>query len=510
MISISERNRRVKDVAGALFFCSYEYLKKMLPSLVVFAGKSFFRKWNFLLSYPPPQRLRIALESLGPTYIKIGQMLSTRVDVFPEEFIKELEKLQDQVPPVSVEAVFQVLGDMRKRFVEFSEEPIGSGSIAQVHTAVLKTGEKVAVKVIKPGVEKHIRKDVTILKLLVSKLSRFIKPLREYRVLSIVEEFERILLDEFDLTKEASYMEMFRKFAIEKEPRLVIPKVYWDYTNRDVLVSEFIKGIKLTNVENLKNFDRKKLAEDFVIVVNRQIFELSVFHGDLHPGNIFVLDDGRLAFVDFGIIGRLCPDTFSAFFMFSYAVMKKDVDLIIAALKMVGAIENDVNEQLLKRELLIFLDKYYNRPLSKIDAEKFFYEELSITKQFNLLLPEELLVLLKTVTHTESIARIIYPDFTLPSVLHPYLKKLIPKFLIEDVRRRTMRTAVSYASFFERLPGMLEKGALNEKDNWRDNVPILEAAFLFGGATVLAFKPLLLPLYLISVGAYIFLKKGEN
>jgi len=508
LISIAERNERLRDILGALFFCSYEYLSNHLPFILLKTGKVLFRKWKFLLDYPPPERLRIALETLGPTYIKIGQMLSTRVDVFSEEFIRELEKLQDRVPPAPTEEIISVLGSMRDEFVEFSNEPIGSGSIAQVHTAVLKSGEKVAVKIIKPGVEKHIKKDITILKLLVNKLARFVKPIRDYRVPFIVEEFERVLLDEFDLTKEASYMEMFRQFAIEKEPRLVIPKVYWDYTNRNVLVSEFIEGTKLTDVEKLENIDRRKLAEDFVIVVNRQIFELSVFHGDLHPGNIFVLDDGRLAFVDFGIIGRLCPDTFSAFFMFSYAVMKKDVDLIIEALKMVGAIGKDVNEQLLKRELLIFLDKYYNRPLSKIDAEKFFYEELAITKQFNLVLPEELLVLLKTVTHTESVARIIYPEFTLPPVLQPYLKKLIPKFLLDDFRRRTMKTAVSYTSFMQRLPSLLEK-KLTEKEK-KDYFPLLESAFLLGGACVLSFKPLLLPLYLAGAGAYIFFKKGEE
>ncbi|WP_022846508.1 AarF/ABC1/UbiB kinase family protein [Desulfurobacterium sp. TC5-1] len=508
MISIGERNRRVKDITGALFFCNYEYLKEKLPASLLWLGKLFFRRWNFLLEYSPPVRLRVALERLGPTYIKIGQMLSTRVDVFPEEYIKELEKLQDDVPPAPVDEILEVLGDIRNAFKEFSEKPIGSGSIAQVHTAVLKNGQKVAVKVIKPGVEEQIRKDVTILKLLVRKLSKFIKPLRDYRIPSIIEEFERVLLDEFDLTKEASYMEMFRKFAEEKEPRLVIPAVYWKYTNRNVLVSEFIKGTKLTDLENLEKFNRKKLAEDFVILVNRQIFELSVFHGDLHPGNIFVLDDGRLAFVDFGIIGRLSPDTFSAFFMFSYAVMKKDVDMIVEALKKVGAVGDNVNEQLLKRELLVFLDKYYNRPLSKIDAEKFFYEELAITRQFNVVLPEELLVLLKTVTHTESVARIICPDFTLPPVLQPYLKKLMPKFMVEDFRRRTMKAAASYASLIEQFPELVEKSLKSRKTE--RELPLIESSFILGFSIILATKPVVAPLYLLFAALYPFLKGGND
>ncbi|WP_456397397.1 ABC1 kinase family protein [Desulfurobacterium sp.] len=509
MISIKERNRRVKDVTGALFFCSYEYLKTKVPSSFLRFGRLIFRKWKFLLDYPPPVRLRIALETLGPTYIKIGQMLSTRVDVFPEEYIKELEKLQDNVPPVPLEDILKVLGNMKEAFVEFSERPIGSGSIAQVHTAVLRNGKKVAVKVIKPGVEDHIKKDVAILKLLVKKLSRFVKPLRDYRIPSIIEEFERVLLDEFDLTKEASYMEMFRKFAEEKEPRLVIPAVYWEYTKRDVLVSEFINGTKLTNLKNLEKFDRRKLAEDFVILVNRQIFELSVFHGDLHPGNIFVLDDGRFAFVDFGIIGRLSPDTFSAFFMFSYAVMKRDVDMIVEALKKVGAVGDNVDEQLLKRELLIFLDKYYNRPLSKIDAEKFFYEELAITRQFKVILPEELLVLLKTVTHTESIARIIYPDFTLPPVLQPYLKRLIPKFILEDFRRRTMKATAAYASLVENFPELLEKSLKKDKIK-KEEMPILEASFILGFSIILAAKPIMTPVYLLFVFLYLFFKGGND
>ncbi|WP_457567478.1 ABC1 kinase family protein [Desulfurobacterium sp.] len=507
MISIGERNKRVKDVTGALFFCGYEYLKEKAPSIFIKSGKVFFRKWQFLLDYPPPVRLRIALEKLGPAYIKIGQMLSTRVDVFPEEYIRELEKLQDDVPPAPVEEILEVLGDVRSAFKEFSEKPIGSGSIAQVHTAILKDGRKVAVKVIKPGVEWQIKMDVAILKLLVNRLAGFIKPLKDYRIPSIIEEFERVLLDEFDLTKEASYMEMFRKFAEEREPRLVVPAVYWEYTSRNVLVSEFIKGTKLTDVKNLEKFDRRKLAEDFVILVNRQIFELSVFHGDLHPGNVFVLDDGRLAFVDFGIIGRLSPDTFSAFFMFSYAVMKKDVDMIVEALKKVGAVGDNVNEQLLKRELLVFLDKYYNRPLSRIDAEKFFYEELAITRRFNVILPEELLVLLKTVTHTESVARIICPDFTLPPVLQPYLKKLMPGFILEDFRRRTIRAAASYASLLEEFPRLLESSLKRQKEE-KDKISLVEASLILGFSIVLAGKPVMAPFYLLFAFIYLLVKGG--
>jgi ubiquinone biosynthesis protein len=250
----------------------------------------------------------------------------------------------------------------------------------------------------------------------------------------------------------------------------------------------------LNEVGELPPEEREKLAKDFVRIVNRTVFELGVFHGDLHPGNIFLLEDGRFALVDFGIVGRLSPDTLSAFFAFSIGVMNKDPDLIVGALKRIGAITEGINIPLLKREILIFLDKYYNKPLSQIDAEKLFYEELSAARRFKIVLPEELVVLMKTIAHTESIARLIFEDFRLPPILKPYLLKLVPGMVAKEVKRKTVSLLMAYGELLEAIPEIVIRPAREEVSVEKKEF-YWEAA-LIGSAVVLSFAPKLLLVYL--------------
>ncbi len=502
----SKGRKRVRQIFGYLFFCFFEYLQSYVPKVLLsLIGFLLFRKFRYLLEFTPQERLRISFEKLGPAYVKIGQMLSTRIDILPVSYIKELEKLQDRVPPEPLDVILEVLGDRREAFSYFDPKPIGSGSVAQVHRAFLKDGNEVAVKVIRPGARDTILSDIEILKSAVSLLSRYFEFFRRFRILQIVEEFERMLIDELDLLREASYMELFRKFS-EEEKSFYVPEVFWDISSSDVLVSEYIKGTRLNDVRNSSSFDRKKLAEDFVRIVNRQVFELGTFHGDLHPGNIFVLDDGRIAFVDFGIIGRLSPDVLSEFFLFSLGVMNRDVDLIVMALKRIGAIVEGINERLLKREILIFLDKYYNKPLSQIDAEKLFYEELSTARRFNVVLPEVLVILMKTIAHTESIARLIDPDFRLPPVLKPYLKKLVPRVILKDFRRRMVNIAASYAILFEKAPSYISERMKTKSVLKQESY--LGASFLIGAGVVIALNPKWFLLYLpISAITIWFLRR---
>ena len=497
---------RLYQVLGVLYFCSYEVVSRYVTPLGALLLGFLFFPYRELLNYPPPKRLRIALERLGGAYVKIGQMLSTRIDLLPEEYVKELEKLQDRVPPQPLEELLKHYPEIRDAFLQIDEEPIGSGSVAQVHRAVLKNGREVALKVIRPKAEELIKRDVSVLKSLVSFLS-FIPVVREFRIPQIVSEFERMLLNELDLTTEAAYMELFRKFS-KKEPSLFVPAVVWEVTSSRYLTTEFVRGEKLS-AELFKKFneeERKELAEKFVRIVNRTVFELGVFHGDLHPGNIFLLSDKRFAFVDFGIVGRLSPDTLTEFFFFSVGVMNKDPELIVSSLKRIGAVGKEINENLLKREVLIFLDKYYNRPLSQIDAEKLFYEELSVARRFRVVLPEELVTLMKTIAHTESIARIIYPDFRLPPVLKPYLKKIAPKMVTAAARRKGIRLAMDYGELLSSLPTGVKSKLLEEKR--RESLLPFWSASVLGFSLLLAFSPKSLLVYLPSL--YLFKKVAEK
>ncbi len=499
---------RLWQVVAYLFFCSYEILERYLTPVGVFFLSFLFFPYRELLSYPPPRRLKIAFERLGGAYVKIGQLLSTRVDILPAEFVRELESLQDRVPPQPLKELLRHYPALENAFLSIDEEPIGSGSVAQVHRAVLKDGREVALKIIRPKAEELIKRDVSILRTLVFLIS-FIPAVKEFRVPQIVSEFERMLLNELELTTEAAYMELFRKFS-RKEPGLYVPEVIWEFTASRYLTTEFVKGEKLSEklFEPYIPKERERLARKFVHIVNRTVFELGVFHGDLHPGNIFLLEDGRFAFVDFGIVGRLSPDTLREFFFFSIGVMNRDPDMIVSALKRIGAVSDKVNENLLKREILIFLDKYYNRPLSQIDAERLFYEELSVARRFRIVLPEELVTLMKTIAHTESIARIIYPDFHLPPVLKPYLMKLTPGMVASSVKRVALRMALDYGELLSQLPSYVKNVGREEAEKQKKVSSTFWGAALLGFSIVLTLSPKLLLVYL--PGLYFFKRAAEK
>ncbi len=497
--------KRLWQLLGLAYFCSFEIVSRYItPFISKMLGYTLFFPYRFLLSYPPPVRLRIALERLGGAYIKVGQLLSTRIDILPAEYIKELEKLQDRVPPQPLKELLSSYPELKNFFFRIDEKPIGSGSVAQVHRAILKSGEEVALKIVRPKAEEFIKRDVSILRNLVRLLSP-IPVIREFRIPQILSEFERILLSELDLSKEAAYMELFKKFS-EEESSLYIPRVFWEFSSSKYLTTEFVRGKKLSYdlFSDMEEEERKRLSEDFVRIVNRMVFELGVFHGDLHPGNIFLLPGKKFAFVDFGIVGRLSPDTLNEFFMFSLGVMNKDPDLIVGALKRIGALSEGVNENLLKREVLIFLDKYYNQPLSKIDAERLFYEELSVARRFKVVLPEELVTLMKTIAHTESIARIIHPDFRLPPLLKPYLKKIAPKVLLSTAKRKGFKWFSDYLLLFEELPQRLrskkEEGVTKESLFW--------SSALLGFVFVLTLSPKLLFVYFPAL--YFFKKLSKT
>ncbi len=485
------RLKRLWELLAYLYLCFYEEISQRFGSSFAYLISLPFWSKRELLKYPPPKRLRIAFEELGGAFLKIGQLLSTRVDILPTEFIKELESLQDKVPPQDLKELLKHYPELKGIFLKIEREPIGSGSVAQVHKAVLKSGKEVAVKIIRPNAAKLISQDTAVLKALANLATLLYPPLKDFRVREVVQEIERMLNEELDLSREGAYMELFKKFS-RKEPNLFIPQVFWEFSSRNYLITEFVKGEKLTCAK-IREEEREELARKFVHIVHRTIFELGVFHGDLHPGNIFLLEGGKFAFVDFGIVGRLSPDTLQEFFLFSLGVMNKDPDLIVNSLKRIGALPEGINEKLLKREILVFLDKYYNKPLSQIDAEKLFYEELSTARRFKIVLPEELVILMKTIAHTESIARLIYPDFRLPPLLKPYLKSLAPKFAYQFVKRKSLNLVMKYGELLEEGPKLVKDAVNYQKQSYRE---LFWGLALIGFSITLIFSPKLLLAYI--------------
>jgi ubiquinone biosynthesis protein len=287
------------------------------PGLERWQFLSYFNPWNWFRDKErsDAESVRLALEALGPIFVKFGQLLSTRPDILPDDIILELSKLQDRVPPFSGELAKQFVEKsfgmpVSEIFAEFDLEPLASASISQVHAAILKSGESVVVKVLRPDIMKLIKHDIALMYFVARLTRRFWSQGYRLRPVEVVAEFEQTLMDELDLMREAANASQLRR-NFSGSPMLVVPKVYWDYCHSDILVLERVDGIPVSDVAQLKqnNFNLKKLAETGVEIFFTQVFRDSFFHADMHPGNIFVSkhnpESPHYIAVDFGIMGTL-------------------------------------------------------------------------------------------------------------------------------------------------------------------------------------------------------------
>ena len=388
------------------------------------------------------ERIRFFLEELGPTFVKMGQFASTRSDVIPEDIIQELEKLQDQVPPnpyPDVKAIIeQELGTPTEElFKEFHEVPLGSASIGQVHYAVLKSGEKVAVKVQRPNIEQVIKTDLEVLQQLAVLAEFRLKWAARYQIKGIVEEFSKALLAELDYTLEARNADKIaRQFT--DDPNIRIPDVYSDYSTKKVLTMEYVDGIKLNKIEELhqKGYDTKVVAERFTRAVFHQVFIEGFFHGDPHPSNISALPGNKILFMDFGMVGRLTPEMKGHFGTLVIALMRQSSDGIIKAITRMGLVPDDVDIQLLREDVDQLREKYYDIPLSKVSIGEPVNDLFSIAHQYHIQLPSELTLLGKTLLTMEGIVEKLDPDLSIVKMAEPFGRQLLkeryqPKKLAE-------------------------------------------------------------------------------
>jgi ubiquinone biosynthesis protein len=377
-------------------------------------------------------RFRLALEELGPTFIKLGQLLSTRSFLLPPKIINELSQLQDQVRPEPFESVKTLieseLGPLDKIFTMFEPEPIASASIAQAHRAVLPSGESVIVKVQRPNISRLIEADMDILNNLAILIERHIEESRQYEPVAIVAELRKSMMKEVDFKNEGWHIEQFRKnFAGDHS--VYIPRVYWSHCTSKILTLEEIKGTKISNTKKLKelHFDLKKIAQTGTRFILKQIFENGFFHADPHPGNIFITDQGKIALIDFGIMGRLDNKLLGEICDFVIATSHQDVDLIIRAFMKAGAVDPAGDTSSLRYDLADFIHKYYALPLDKLEMKTFISEILEITSRHHIRIPSNLFLLIKTLGTYEDLARKIYPEFNFFSEIRPFLKKIILK-----------------------------------------------------------------------------------
>lgn len=375
------------------------------------------------------ERIRKTLEELGPTFIKMGQLLSTRGDLIPHDILLELAKLQDEVEPEDFIAIKNILeselkGKISDFFIYFDETPIASASIGQVYRAKIKEGKDVVVKVQRPEVSQKINADIIILKSIAKILNERIvdSPLD---FVEIVDELAESLFNELDYTQEGNNAERFRE-NFEKENYIYIPKVYWEYTTKRVLTMEYVEGISVKNRDLLvkKGFDLKKVARDGAWAIFLQVYEFGLFHGDPHPGNILITNDGKISYIDFGIVGYLDKSSREMIIELFRAFAENDIEEVIEILSDVGAIRPSTNIRTLKSDLNHIINYFYSTPLKNISVNDSMRKIMTTVYKHKLILPPEFTLLLKSLATVEGVGRSLDPDFSISSVAKDFIKEV--------------------------------------------------------------------------------------
>ncbi|MGD8370655.1 MAG: AarF/UbiB family protein [Syntrophobacterales bacterium] len=381
-----------------------------------------------------PRRVRLVLEDLGPSFVKLGQLMSTRADIFPPEYIEELRKLQDRVPPVPITEIQEVITRELKRpieeiFVKFDQEAFAAASVAQAHHAILPGGERVVVKVIRPGIAKRLREDIRLMYYLADKIEKAFDVGRILAPTNVVREFERTVFRELDMLIEAGSIEKFSHNFKETE-EIYIPKVYWDYTTKSVLVMERIDGFKVDQVEEQRahGIDPKEIALVGLRSFSRQLMEFGFFHADPHPGNVIVMHDGRVSLVDFGITGYLDEEAMRQIANIFLGYAEHDYDMVIEAFLEAGLLDDEtIDLESFRIDLKDVSEAFYGRSLQSISVKDVYDQIIQLALKYHIQLPRNLLLLMKTFVQTEALGKIQGSDVSILDFTKPYAKKLLQR-----------------------------------------------------------------------------------
>jgi len=400
-------------------------------------------------SAPLGERIRLALEELGPIFVKFGQAISTRRDLLPPDIADELAKLQDEVPPFpaeqAVEIIEQAYGEpVTQVFKRFDVEPFAAASIAQVHTAQLSNGTEVIVKVLRPGVQEQIERDLDVLRMIAGLAARYWEHGKRLRPLDVVAEYEQTIIDELDLMREAANAAQLKR-NFSGSDMLYVPDVYWDYCRPEVLVQERIYGIPISDMDALRESGAniQVLAENGVEIFFTQVFRHNFFHADMHPGNIFVIatdpDKPKYAAVDFGIVGTLNPadqkylaSNFLAFFDRDYhRIAKLHIDS--------GWVPEGTRIDQLETAVRTVCEPIFNKPLSEISFAQVLMRLFRVAQRFNVEIQPQMILLHKTLFNIEGLGRELYPQLDLWKTAHPVLKRWMneqvgPRAVLDDFR----------------------------------------------------------------------------
>jgi len=384
-----------------------------------------------ILRATPAERVRMVVEELGPTFIKLGQILSTRGDVLPAEFIRELEKLQDTVPAtdftlIQAQVEKELKAPLDQVFPTFDPVPVASASLGQVHLATLPSGEEVAVKVFRPGVDKVIQIDLDILLELAALAEKRTDWGRHYGVLSLVQEFADTLRTEQNYEQEGHNIDRYRQmFAGEGYVR--IPKVYWGTTTRRVLTMERIQGIKITDVAALDaaGLDRKEVARHNIAILLKAVLQDGFFHADPHAGNFMVLPNEVIAMMDFGIMGQLDYAERLGLVQLFVGLFRQETDRVVEAFSELGIATKAADRRKLSRHLERLRVRYYGLDLENIHAQSFFEDLMGLAFENRLRMPSNLVLVFKAIAMLEGISLQLDPDINVFSEVEPYVREAL-------------------------------------------------------------------------------------
>ncbi len=429
--------QRYRDIVYAFTKYGFGFIMKELGLLdLLSVPKRVFVEENETLSTRTTgERIRMFLEELGPTFVKMGQIASTRPDIIPAEIIHELVKLQDSVSLFPFEDVKRILEQeldesLDHSFAEFCPIPIAAASIGQVHAAVLLTGERVAVKVQRPNIRQVVETDLEILQDLSRLAEARLEWAERYQIRDIVEELVNSIREELDYENEGRNAERIARQFIN-ESKVLIPKIYWEYTTAKVLTMEFIEGTKLIEIDKLHQagYDSKSLGETVVNAIFHQILIEGFFHGDPHPGNILALPGEVIAFMDFGIVGRLSPDMRDHVASLVIAMMNQNTDDIVRTLMRMGLVPDTIHRGKLRSDVDVLREKYSNVPFSEMSLGKVVNELFAVAYRHRIKIPTDLTILAKSLLTLEGVIQKLDPDLSIIKIAEPFGRKLVKERL---------------------------------------------------------------------------------
>lgn len=417
------------------------------------------------------QRLRQALEELGPIFVKFGQALSTRPDLIPPDIAAELTRLQDRVPPFPGEQARTVIerslgSSLADHFASFDVQPLASASVAQVHAATLLDGTAVVVKVLRPGIEAVIDQDVALLYRLARWVDRYWPDARRLRPLEVVEEYDKTIHDELDMTREGANASQLRSNFPESE-MIYVPQVYWEHSSREVLVMERIYGIPIRDIDAIRKagVDLRTLAHNGVEIFFTQAFRDGFFHADMHPGNIFVGENGQYRAVDFGIMGSLADSDKRYLAENLLAFFNRDYRAVAVAHLRAGWVPPSTRVDEFEAAVRTVCEPIFARPISEISFGQLVLRLFQVARRFNMPVQPQLVLLQKTLLNIEGLGRQLYPELDLWETAKPYLEKWMrdqvgPAALIRTLRRELP----SVMPLIPELPGLVHELLRRERD----------------------------------------------